>query len=164
VLTITAYGIWYNGGTSYTIAGGYSDPNFPGLDQHCYLVNWDTSTQPPTLSGWTTYDFDNGHTRVEISHFDGITTDNKGGYYLTGTWEGGGRLGAFFAHVPRAPHRPFGDARWRDIEYPSFPRHHVNVTTGNTVFENTVLGIFTSIPEPGIGVLQGYLANVQGQR
>jgi len=163
VLTITAYGIWYNGGTSYTIAGGYSDPGFPGLDQHSYLLNWDTATQPPTLSGWMTYDFDNGH-RVEISHFDGITSDNKGGYYLTGTWEGEAHVGAFFAHVPRTPHRPFGDARWRDIEYPSFPRHRVDVTTGNTVFENIVLGIFTSVPDPGAGVLQGYVANVQGHR
>jgi hypothetical protein len=27
--TLTAYGIWHNGGRSYTIAGGYSDPNPP---------------------------------------------------------------------------------------------------------------------------------------
>jgi len=164
VLTITAYGIWYNGGTSYTIAGGYSDPDFSGLDQHSYLVNWDTATQPPTLSGWTKYDFENGHTRVEISHFDGITTDNQGGYYLTGTWEGEGRFGGFFAHVRPMPHRAFGDAHWREIFYPSFPMHHVDVTTGNTVFENNVLGIFTSVPEPSPGQLQGYLATVQGHR
>jgi hypothetical protein len=159
--TLTAYGIWYNGGTSYTIAGGYSDPTYSGLDQHSYLVHWDSATQ--MASDWTSYDFNNGDTRVLISHFDGITTDNQGGFYLTGTWEGEVHVGGFFAHVPRMPHRPFGDARWKDIEYPSSQGAHVDITTGNTVFENKVLGIFTSIPNPGPGVLQGYVATVPVQ-
>lgn len=153
-VSITAYGIWYNGGTSYTIAGGYSDANPNGID-HGYLANWDSVTQ--MASDWTSYDFDNGpHTHVEVSHFDGITTDNQGGFYLTGEWAGGQQLGGFFAHVPRMPHRAFGDARWRDIEYPSSV-----VTTGNTVFENNVLGIyFVSLGSP----FSGYIANVQGHR
>jgi len=156
--TLTAYGIWYNGGTSYTIAGGYSDPGPTGLDQHSYLVHWDSATQ--TARDWTLYDFHIDHTHVLISHFDGITTDNQGGFYLTGTWEGEVHVGGFFAHVPRMPHRPFGEAVWTDIEYPSSPKHHVDITTGNTVFDNNVLGIFTSIPQPGPGVLQGYVATV----
>jgi len=152
-VSITAYGIWYNGGTSYTIAGGYSDANPNGID-HGYLANWDSATQ--MASDWTSYDFDNGHTQVEVSHFDGITTDNQGGFYLTGEWAGGQQLGGFFAHVPRMPHRAFGDARWRDIEYPSSV-----VTTGNTVFENNVLGIyFVNLDSP----FSGYIANVQGHR
>lgn len=164
VISITAYGIWYNGGTSYTIAGGYAELGFSGNDQHGYLLNWDSSTH--MVSDWTPYDFDNGpHTPVEISHFDGITTDNQGGFYLTGTWLGGVRqhIGGFFAHVPRMPHRPFGDARWRDIEYPSSPPPGFSVesTTGNTVFENIVLGIFMA---NGHSVFQGYIANVQGHR
>src|SRR5262249_22781558 len=144
---LTAYGIWYNGGTSYTIAGGWSDPHSHELDQHIYLVNWDSATQ--TASDWTSYDFDNGDTRVLISHFDGITTDNQGGFYLTGTWVGKARVGGFFAHVAQTPQGGFGEAQWTDIEYPSSPRHHVLLTTGNTVFENNVLGIFTSFPDPG---------------
>ena len=153
-VSITAYGIWYNGGTSYTIAGGYSDANPNGID-HGYLANWDSATQ--TASDWTSYDFDNGpHTHVEVSHFDGITTDNQGGFYLTGEWAGGEQLGGFFAHVRRMPHRAFGDAHWRDIEYPSSV-----VTTGNTVFENNVFGIyFVSLDSP----FSGYIANVQGHR
>src|SRR5262249_23592858 len=143
----------------YTIAGGWSDPTFPELDQHSYLVNWDSATQ--TASNWTSYDFDNGHARVLISHFDGITTDNQGGYYLTGTWLGEAHVGGLFDPVRRMPHGAFGEAHWRDIEYPSSPGAHVVVTTGNTVFENNVLGIFTSVPDPGVGVLQGYLATVR---
>jgi hypothetical protein len=152
-VSITAYGIWYNGGTSYTIAGGYSDANPNGID-HGYLAHWDSATQQ--ASDWTRYDFDNGHTHVEVSHFDGITTDNKGGFYLTGEWAGGQQLGGFFAHVPQMPHRAFGDARWRDIEYPGSV-----ITTGNTVFENNVFGIyFLTLGSP----FSGYIANVQGHR
>jgi hypothetical protein len=93
------------------------------------------------LSDWTPYDFDNErHIEVEVSHFDGITTDNQGGFYLTGEWTGdhaGHRRLGFFAHVPRTPRSPFGNARWRDTEYPSSV-----VTTGNTVFDNNVFGIY----------------------
>lgn len=153
-VSITAYGIWYNGGTSYTIAGGYSDANPNGID-HGYLANYDSSTR--MALDWTRYDFDNGpHTHIEVSHFDGITTDNKGGFYLTGEWAGEQRLGGFFAHVPQMPHRAFGDARWRDIEYPGSV-----ITTGNTVFENYVFGIhFPTLGSP----FSGYIANVQGHR
>jgi hypothetical protein len=161
VISITAYGIWYNGGTSYTIAGGYAELNFPGNDQHGYLLNWDSSSR--TVSDWRSYDFDNGHTQVEVSHFDGITTDNQGGFYLTGTWLGGDpqHIGGFFAHVRRMPHQAFGEAHWRDIEYPSSPEFTVESTTGNTVFENKVLGIFMADHHT---VFQGYLATVQGHR
>jgi hypothetical protein len=154
-VSITAYGIWYNGGTSYTIAGGYSDANPLGID-HGYLAHWDSVTQQ--ASDWTSYDFDNGpHTHVEVSHFDGITTDNQGGFYLTGEWAGDQQqLGGFFAHVRRVPHSAFGDARWRDIEYPSSV-----ITTGNTVFENNVFGIyFVNLDSP----FSGYVATVQGHR
>jgi len=163
VISITAYGIWYNGGTSYTIAGGYAELGFSGNDQHGYLLNWDSSTH--MVSDWTPYDFDNGpHTPVEISHFDGITTDNQGGFYLTGTWLGGvpQHIGGFFAHVRAMPHYAFGKAHWTDIEYPSSPPGlNVDSTTGNTVFENNVLGIFMA---NGHMEFQGYLAAVQGHR
>jgi hypothetical protein len=153
-VSITAYGIWYNGGTSYTIAGGYSDANPNGID-HGYLAHWDSATQ--MASDWTSYDFDNGHTHVEVSHFDGITTDNQGGFYLTGEWAGDQQqLGGFFAHVRRMPHSAFGDAHWRDIEFPSSL-----LTTGNTVFENNVLGIYFPNSDP---TFSGYLATVQGHR
>jgi len=160
--SITAYGIWYNGGTSYTIAGGYSDLNPLAID-HGYLVNWDTSTQPPTASDWTTYDFENHHIGVEVSHFDGITTDNHGGFYLTGEYLGVAQppAGGFLAHVRRMPHRAFGDAHWTQIIYPSSPGLTVDSTTGNTVFENNVLGIYTANGEP---TFYGYLATVQGHR
>jgi hypothetical protein len=161
--SITAYGIWYNGGTSYTIAGGYSDLNPLGLD-HGYLVNWDTSTNPPTASDWVTYDFENRYFGVEVSHFDGITTDNNGGFYLTGVYAGLAvpPTGGFLAHVDRMPHRAFGDARWAKILYPSSPGIQVELTTGNTVFENNVLGIYFYKAQTGSQTFNGYVATVPG--
>ena len=150
-ISITAYGIWHDGGTHYTIAGGYSETNSGGID-HGYLVNWDSSTQMP--SGWTSYDFGNGRIRVAISHFDGVTGDNRGGFYLTGDWVGvvPPKAGAFFAHVRRMPDGAFGQARWVPIAYPSS-----DFTSGNTVFENNVLGVYTV---SGSSVINGYVAVV----
>jgi len=161
-VSITAYGIWYNGRTQYTIAGGYSDANLVGID-HGYLVNWDSATQ--TASDWTSYDYKNRHRiGVDISHFNGITSDNHRGFYLTGIWVGviPPNAGAFFAHVPRMPHRAFGDARWTEIAYPSSPGLTVDGTSGNTVFENNVLGIYTTTE--GGSVANGYVATVRGHR
>jgi hypothetical protein len=155
-LSITAYGIWYNGGTQYTIAGGYSDANLNGID-HGYLVNWDSATQK--ASDWTSYDYQNRNTGVAISHFNGITGDNHGGFYLTGDWVGAiaPNAGAFLAHVRRTPNRLFHKANWTPIAYPS-----ASTTSGDTVFENNVIGIFS----PGISPapVSSFVATVQGHR
>ncbi len=151
-VSITAYGIWYNGGTSYTIAGGYSDGNIYGIDRD-YLVIWDSATQ--TASDWTAYDFNNRRVGVAVSHFDGITTDNLGGFYLTGDWVAtvpAPSAGAFFAHVRRGFRGPFGEARWTEVAYPC-----ASSTSGNTVFENSVLGIFIANDNTN-----GYVATVRG--
>lgn len=81
------------------------------------------------------YDFDNGPhpPRRGLALSMALQPTAEGGFYLTGAWAGEQagehQLGAF-AHVPRTPHRPFGEARWRDIEYACSL-----ITTGNTVFE-----------------------------
>jgi subtilase-type serine protease len=151
-VSITAYGIWYNGGTQYTIAGGYSNANLSGID-HGYLVNWDSATQTP--SDWTSYDYNNSRIGIAISHFNGITGDGRGGFYLTGDWVGvlPPEVGAFFAHVFRVPGRSFSIAQWTQIAYPS-----AQVTSGNTVFENNVLGVYTV---SGSSVVNGYVATVR---
>jgi hypothetical protein len=153
VSSITAYGIWYNGGTSYTIAGGYSGVNFSGLDQHGYLVNWDSSTR--TALDWTSYDFENGHMDAIISHFNGITGDKHDGFYLTGDWVGVATGGAFLAHVRRTPGQIFSKAHWTPITYPN-----ADFTSGDTVFENNVLGIYTN----GTPTTNGFVATVLGHR
>jgi hypothetical protein len=154
-VSITAYGIWHDGGTHYTIAGGYSDGNPLGID-HGYLVNWNSATQTP--SDWTSYDFENRRIGVAISHFDGVTGDNRGGFCLTGDWVGviPPNAGAFFAHVRRMPHGAFSKARWIPIAYPSS-----DLTSGNTVYKNNVLGVYTA---NGSSVTNGFVATVRVPR
>ncbi len=60
----TAYGIWYNGGTSYTICGGWSPDavnNFANQNQpigQAYLVDYDSSTG--MFSNWASFSYPNG--------------------------------------------------------------------------------------------------------
>jgi hypothetical protein len=150
--SVTAYGIWQNGGsasTTYTIAGGYSDLNDKGLDNG-YLLDYDTSTGVGDLRGFT---FDNAPISSLISHFDGIT-GTADGYHLTGDFLKGSSAGAFLASVGRLPDGSFGPASWQEVAYPG-----AELTSGNTVVDNTVLGIYvaggtthsylaTAVPEP----------------
>ena len=78
----TAYGIWYNGGTSYTICGGYS-----GLVQagktlaEGYLVNYDSATG--LFTNWTSFADPNGLVgQAYATHFQGISSTEKGVYTL----------------------------------------------------------------------------------
>jgi len=137
-LSVTAYGIWHNGtstSTSYTIAGGYSDLNSRGVDAG-YLVDYDSATHK--LSHFTTFEFNNRPHSALISHFDGIT-GTAHGYNLTGDFVRGTSEGAFFAHVERKADGSFGEAHWSNIAFPG-----ADVTSGNTVIDDTVLGVFTA--------------------
>lgn len=143
-LSLTAYGIWQNGdsdSTSYTIAGGYSDLNRLGLDAG-YLLDYDSETN--TVTNFTTFQYDNQPLGSLISHFDGITgTDD--GYHLTGDFVADGATSGFFAEIERKQDGTFSEARWSEI---TFPGDDVAVTSGNTVVEDTVLGIYVENGEP----------------
>ncbi|PIR19984.1 MAG: hypothetical protein COV45_08400 [Deltaproteobacteria bacterium CG11_big_fil_rev_8_21_14_0_20_47_16] len=143
-VSITAYGIWYNGGTSYTIAGGFSNTNSGGIST-AYVVDWDSSTH--TTSNWTTYTYNN--LASAITHFEGITTDNNGGYNLVADWVIGNTLGAAFVNIPRTSNGAFGTATWTSYAYPG-----ATITSANTIFLNNALGIF----QTGTGISYGYVA------
>ncbi len=130
--SLTAYGIWYNGGNSYTIAGGYRDPITSG--DVASLVDWDSSTQIATH--WQTYTYQNNS--ALISHFEGITTDGSTGYNLAGMSTTSDLI-SDFSHVSRNNDKSFNTtASWIDIKYPNSA-----TTTANTVFENYILGVYT---------------------
>lgn len=142
--SVTAYGIWQNGGSDsdhYTIAGGLSDIEGHSLDVG-YLVDYDASTGQ--LSNFAEFQFDNQPVGTLISHFDGITR-TKGGYNLTGDYVRGDTTSGFFAHVERERDGSFGEAEWTEI---AFPGDDVDGTSGNTVINDTVLGIYLSDDEP----------------
>lgn len=152
IISITAYGIWWNGGSNYTIAGGFSNGvSLVGLDQG-YIVDWDSSTN--TTSHWKSYNFNNVPITDSVSHFDGITSDGGTGYNLTGDWIGLGAADGlgFFANVGRAGDGSFTEASWTQINYPSCV-----VTSGNSVYENSVIGIYTLAGGNGT---YGYVATV----
>ena len=63
----TAYGIWYNGGTSYTIAGGYTMLGSAGKTvAEGYLVDYDSSTGQ--FTHWTSFAAPDGLVGAVLRH------------------------------------------------------------------------------------------------
>lgn len=145
--SVTAYGIWQNSSTSYTIAGGFSDLNSGGVDSG-YLVNYDSATG--ILENYKTFQYNNEPISSLIAHFDGITATETG-FNLTGDYlAAGGGLGAFSASVTVLPGGFFSNATWTDVTIPGS-----SFISGNTVVGDTVLGIYTED-----GVTLSYIATV----
>ncbi|MDQ5920014.1 MAG: hypothetical protein QG673_70 [Pseudomonadota bacterium] len=145
----SAYGVWWNGGTSYTIAGGYSDESTTQLT-NAYIVDYDSSTG--ALTNWVTYNYNNKPGSI-LTHFQGITTDGAGGYNLAAGWENNGILGASFVNVKRTASGSLSAvATWIDLVYPGS-----STTTANTVYQNYCLGIYN---QPGIDQTNAYVATI----
>ena len=142
--SITAYGIWHNGGDCYTICGGYSDADSIAGFEAGYLVDWNNKCQK--FSNWRTYHYNNAPIRSLITHFDGITSDGHGGYNLTGDWLGVGEEGpelGFFCHIKK------NRAKWSPVSFPG-----QLATSGNSVYKKVVIGVYTS---PG-DEINGYIS------
>ncbi len=137
-LSITAYGIWYNGGTSYTITGGYSDINESGMNIG-YIVDWDSATNRE--SNFTTLNYGNLPESIVGTHFEGITTDGSGGYNLAADWQynnGSGKTTPSFAHITRNSNGTFATPQWTPFSY--YPAS--SWTSANTVYQNYILGLY----------------------
>jgi hypothetical protein len=145
-ISITAYGIWHNGGDSYTICGGYSEALFPDFESG-YLVDWNKKTKK--FHNWRSYNYNNDPVRAIVTHFDGITSDGEGGYYLTGDWIGieRGPEGGFFCHVKKGSKNR---ARWSPIQFPDHP-----ITSGNSIYKKVVIGVYTSVEDQRVN---GYIS------
>jgi hypothetical protein len=138
-LSTTAYGIW-NG----MIAGGYADtPAAQGIQPvHGYI--YDMSTQD-----WHTYD----HPGAVITHFDGITGGNAPGEFtLIGDWLGasgpsGSPEHAFILHVQD----------WVAVDWTDFSILTSSVTSGNSIYGDTAIGVYLTDPSSGIN---GYVATI----
>lgn len=148
--SVTAYGIWQNSSTSYTIAGGLSDLTSGGLDMG-YLVNYDSSSG--LLTNYKTFNYGDQPITTLVSHFDGITATATG-FNLTGDYTVvGGGVGAFSASVSVLPDGSFSDTVWTDVTI-----LNASFISGNTVVGDSVLGIYTeggstlsyiaTVPEP----------------
>jgi hypothetical protein len=139
-ITTSAYGIWWNGGTSYTITGGFSGPGDPaGGLAHGYLVNYDSSTG--LLTGWTPYDYPAGRVgQTVITHFEGISSPDKGIYTLAATSLTPGDLKPFRASIATVflnSDGSFGPTYWTDLNDPKY----AGAITNNSVAGYAAVGI-----------------------
>jgi hypothetical protein len=141
----TAYGIWYNGGTSYTVCGGWSpDPvnNFDDQNRAIgqgYLVDYDSATG--RFTNWASFAYPNGTNFV--THFEGISSVEKGVYTLNADSVQGGSTNPVqgsWVSVRRNPDGSFGSTTWIDLNYPTTGTPAL-VSSSNSVYGNQVVGL-----------------------
>jgi hypothetical protein len=147
----SAYGIWYNGGTSYTICGGYSplatnnltNQSIPLAQGRGFLVDYDSSTK--TFSHWKTFVYRNGQTSVPfITHFEGISSVEDGVYTLNADSVRAGSDGparGSWVTVRRNTNGTFGVAQWVDLHYKDSSGEAQGVTSSNSVHGYNVVGL-----------------------
>ena len=81
-----------------------------------------------------------------VTHFEGITTDDGNGYNMSAMWlSQSGTIGAAFAHIVRNADNSFATPTWVSVAYPN-----ATMTTGDTVYQNYVLGVYELANESGI--------------
>jgi hypothetical protein len=139
-LSTTAYGIYDN-----LIAGGYANsPVVNGIQPtHGYI--YDMSTQI-----WHTYD----HPGAVVTHFEGITGGNSpGAYTLIGDWVGASEPSGSPEHPFILRVQNFVPVSWTDFNIPNSA-----TTSGNSVYGDTAIGIYTTDPSTGTN---GYVATIQ---
>ena len=138
----TAYGIWYNGGTSYTICGGWSnDPvnNFDDQNRPIgqgFLVDYDSASQ--TFTHWTTFQYPFG--KNFFTHFEGISSVENGVYTLNADSLQAGTTGpaqGSWVSVRRNSDGSFSLGQWVNLSYPVAN----NVTSSNSVYGDQVIGV-----------------------
>jgi hypothetical protein len=136
----TLYGIWHNGGSSYTMAGGNSARKIGDSVSQAFLVDYDSSTK--TFSNLQFFSYNNESTPTVNVHFEGITINKTNdGYNMPSDWLKGAKEGASFVTVKRNKNGTFDLAEWKDIAYPG---DDVKITSANTVYLDNVLGIYAS--------------------
>jgi trimeric autotransporter adhesin len=146
--TTTAYGIWQNGRTKYTICGGYSplatqnltNQKLPLAKGKGYLVDYDSAKNE--FSNWTSFEYPNGPVGVNfVTHFEGISSTEPGTYSLNadsvqvrsnnvaqGSW----------VSVRRNSDGTFDKGTWVDLNYPDSPG---SITSSNSVYGYQVVGL-----------------------
>ncbi len=143
----TAYGIWQNGPTSYTICGGYSpivtsnlqNPELPLTQGKAFLVDYDSHTGK--FTNWTSFNYPNGPEGVDfISHFEGISSAQPGIYTLSAdSVETGGNVAqGSWVEVLRNADGTFSKGTWLDLNAPAAPG---SVSSSNSVYGFAVVGL-----------------------
>jgi len=145
----SAYGIWQNGPTNYTICGGYSplavnnltNQSLPLTQGKGYLVDYDSASN--TFSNWTSFDYPNGPAGINfITHFESISSTEPGVYSLCAdsvqTGSANPAQGSWVS-VRRQSDGTFDKGTWVDLNY--FPAVADSVTSSNSVYGDQVVGL-----------------------
>jgi hypothetical protein len=150
----TLYGIWQNGGPgspNYTLAGGSSAHGSSLRNQRAFLMNYNEQTGHFGKPRFYSY----GNAPAALTHFDGITAV-PGGFNLVAI---SSAQASSMAFVPasRGTWPSFGRATWYpiDVAGSSLCPGGCCPVTGNTVYQNQVMGLYVSDKVPGT-----YLATV----
>jgi hypothetical protein len=142
----TVYGIWYNGGSSYTICGGYSNDaiqitdvyteNGPKPIGNAYIVNYDIETN--LFSNWTSINYP--YDKNKVSHFQGISKSSSNTYQLCADSVNIGDINNIgsWTNVSADISGNFCVDKWIDIKYP-LP---LTITSSNSVSGNIIVGTF----------------------
>jgi hypothetical protein len=152
----TLYGIWQNGGAgspNYTLAGGsLAHGSSPHGNMRAFLMNYNEQTG--AFGKPRFYDYGNGP--VQFTHFDGITAV-PGGFNLAAVSSAQPSSMAFIP-ATRSDWPSFGRATWYPIDVAESrlcSPDGCSMVTGNTVFQNQVMGLYVYDSTPGT-----YLATV----
>ncbi len=137
----TAYGIWQNGigSSSYTIVGGTRSGH--GINQGM-IVRYDSASG--VFSDLKLYSYLNQPALV--THFEGIVA-TPAGFNLAG---GSSGASALLASITVNPDGSYSDATWIPYAYPG-----ATITTGNSIYQNALMGIFAVSGTKGV---QSYVA------
>lgn len=141
----TAYGIWWNGGTKYTIVGGYSlDPvnNLEDPDQplgDAFIVDYDSATG--LFTNWDSYNLPSAGDNI-VTHFEGISSVEKGVYTINAdsvTLGTDDPAQGSFVTIRRNNDQSFGTAEWVPLAFPGSGPD--DISSSNSVYGNQVVGI-----------------------
>ena len=149
----TLYGIWQNGGPgspNYTLAGG-SSAYSPGGATRAFLMNYNERNGRFGLPRFYSY----GNAPTPLTHFDGITAV-PGGFNLATISTAQASSMAFVPTTGR--NWPlFGRATWYPIDVGKSslcttpPAASCSTVTGNTVYQNQVMGLYVQQQKSGSG-------------
>jgi len=152
----TLYGVWQNGGPgspTYTLAGGsLAHGSSPRGNMRAFLMNYNERTGAFGRPRFYNY----GNAPALFTHFDGITAV-PGGFNLAVISSAQASSMAFIP-ATRGDWPSFGRATWYPIDVAASPLcspDGCSAVTGNTVFQNQVMGLYVYDSAPGT-----YLATV----
>ncbi len=140
-VSTSAYGVWYNGGSSYTIAGGYTAPGPGGgpMISQAYLVDYNEATGQ--FSNWTSFAGPEGLAGPSFAtHFQGISSPEPGVYTMSANTTAAGSvtpIQAALVTVKRGSDGTFGPAYWVNLTYPG----STGMGSANSVAGNQVVGV-----------------------